>query len=34
MRKDLSKKLMVELLRNSKTSDRNLAKKLGFLSQL
>ena len=29
MRKDLAKKLMVELLRNSKASDRNLAKKLG-----
>jgi len=29
MRKDLLKKLIIELLRNSKTSDRNLAKKLG-----
>jgi len=29
MRKELSKKLLVELLRNSKASDRNLAKKLG-----
>jgi DNA-binding Lrp family transcriptional regulator len=29
MRKDLSKKLVVELLRNSKASDRTLGKKLG-----
>jgi len=29
MRKDLSKKLLIELLRNSKQSDRILAKKLG-----
>jgi len=29
MRKDLSKKLIIELLRNSKASDRTLAKKLG-----
>ena len=29
MRKDLSRKLLVELLRNSKASDRALAKKLG-----
>lgn len=29
MRKDLAKKLIIELLRNSKASDRNLAKKLG-----
>ena len=29
MRKDLPKKLLIELLRNSKESDRKLAKKLG-----
>ena len=29
MRKDLHKKLLIELLRNSKESDRKLAKKLG-----
>ena len=29
MRKELPKKLIIELLRNSKASDRNLAKKLG-----
>ena len=29
MRKDLSKKLLIELLRDSKQSDRKLAKKLG-----
>jgi len=29
MRKELSKKLLIELLRNSKESDRKLAKKLG-----
>ena len=29
MRRELAKKLLIELLRNSKESDRKLAKKLG-----